>query len=106
MERLPPELRLRIYRELLLDEDHYLEPQGKHPDDPPYESKVYPAILGVCKQFYAEASAVLYEENEFGYEYRTGSVIDYKRNLSFADNSSEGPFKRIKHVSIAFSFEN
>ena len=106
MDKLPPEIRLLIYRELLRDEVHYLERQRKNPSNEPCESKIYPAVLGVCKQIYSEASAVLYEENIFGYDDRNEDTVVDGKTLYHGDNPPKGPFNRIKHVSIAFTFED
>lgn len=63
--RLPPEIRLKIYRLLLLS-DMTVRMQWLHNEDytrPPNE--LFPAILRTCHFIYSEAMDVLYRENVF-----------------------------------------
>ncbi|MCJ1348537.1 hypothetical protein MMC31_006769, partial [Peltigera leucophlebia] len=63
--RLPTEIRLLIYRDLLLSnmwirmQMHYDEGTTRHPNC------LYPAILSTCHLIYGEAMDVLYRENTF-----------------------------------------
>ena len=66
-EKLPRELRDQIYRELLADKVHHVEPQGKRYGDRASRKQLSPVILRVCRQAYIEASIVLYENNIFRY---------------------------------------
>lgn len=63
--RLPPEIRLKIYRLLLLS-DITVRMQWLHEEDytrPPND--LFPAILSTCHFIYDEAMDVLYRENLF-----------------------------------------
>ena len=101
---LPAELRVLVYRELLHDERHVLEPQRKSRNEDTPQKKLYPAILGVCKQLYAEASAILYEENEFSYAYPYMCVRNGGNHLYSTDRTARGAFERIKKVSDTFPY--
>ena len=60
---LPPEMRLMVYRNLLLHENPWLPLQSTF--NVHSLSKTYPAILQTCRQIYDEAYSVLYDENMF-----------------------------------------
>ena len=97
-DKVPLEIREKIYRELLVNEEKALEinwrghcdSKGKH---------LYPAILRTCKQAWAEASAVLYEQNHFRHE----SHLQKGTSLHLC-NPLKGEFKRVKRVSKSISF--
>lgn len=63
--RLPTEIRLKIYRLLLLSEAsiRMQVPYHKPEDFPP--NCLFPAILSTCHLIYGEAMDVLYKENVF-----------------------------------------
>ena len=65
-QKVPRELRDQIYRELLVDNVHSVDPNGGRGLDRRIAKKqLCPAILRTCQQAYAEALAMLYEENVF-----------------------------------------
>lgn len=105
MDTLPAEVRILIYRELLRDVEHVLKPQGKREEDDIPKKSLYPAILGVCKNIYAEASAILYEENEFSYEYSSIRTQEDTKSLFIVGTPSRGAFERIKKVSNTFPYD-
>jgi hypothetical protein len=63
--RLPPELRLKIYRLLLLSDQTVRMVWLKDSDSFPRPNCLFPAILRTCRVFYNEAADVLYGENVF-----------------------------------------
>lgn len=63
--RLPPEIRLKIYRLLLLSEAS-ISMQIPHNQHETYPlNRLFPAILSTCHLIYDEALDVLYKENVF-----------------------------------------
>ena len=60
---LPSEMRLMVYRNLLLHENPYLPLENLVNVHGLY--KTYPAILQTCRHIYEEAHGVLYDENTF-----------------------------------------
>ena len=105
LEKLPPEVREFIYRELLHDEWTVVEQQGWSRNDNMPKKKLYPAILGVCQHIYVEASAVLYEKNVFCYEYPYICIGKDGKDRYGTNGPLAGAFERIKRVSIAFLCE-
>ena len=98
LNKLPPELRNQIYRELLVDvrciritkdwNAAFFEPEP-----------LCPAILRVCKQVYLEASPILYGGNKF-YFSEPDYLADLRKSILFPLlGKGAGEFKRIKHVS-------
>lgn len=80
LQVLPLELRLQIYRELLVAKKAVTAPGARPKPKSPGRSgalrltfilkpqkQLHPAILRVCKQTYAEASFILLKENHFYY---------------------------------------
>ncbi len=63
--RLPPELRLKIYRLLLLSDQTVRMVWVEDEDSTPRLNCLFPAILRTCRLFYNEAADVLYGENVF-----------------------------------------
>lgn len=63
--RLPPELRLRIYRLLLLSDRTVRMVWLKENESIPQPNCLFPAILCTCRLIYNEAAGVLYGENVF-----------------------------------------
>lgn len=71
--RLPPELRLRVYRHLLLTRSYYpifhgprnfhLQIHLRHPQL--YPGDLWPEILATCKLIHQEGTPILYGENTF-----------------------------------------
>ena len=87
----PPEIRDRIYEELLVSQDDGVEPQGRYRGH-----GLHPSILRTCKMAYIEGSAVLYQKNVFRFTYR-----DYCARLNmdiYEFKVPAGSFERIKHV--------
>lgn len=78
--RLPPEIRLKIYRLLLLSEAsirmQFPFPDGYDMRYPP--NSLFPAILCTCHLIYGEAMVVLYKENVF----RAHRVTDSNENAA------------------------
>ena len=105
MDTLPAEIRMLIYRELLRDKKSVLKPQGESHNDCIPKKNLYPAILGVCKQTYAEASAILYEENSFSYRYPYMCIEEGGESLYSVDPPPRGAFERIKKVSNTFPYD-
>ncbi len=80
---LPPELRLKIYQELLTT----AEPQTLYHNwslDCP--RNIHPVILRVNRQIYAESAWILYEHNVFQIDLSTPSVI-MRRVVDWYDNA-------------------
>ena len=63
--RLPPELRLKIYRLLLLSDRTVRMVWLKENESTPQPNRLFPAILCTCRLIYNEAAGVLYGENLF-----------------------------------------
>ena len=94
---LPLELRIPIYRELLLDEDLPLQPQKNSVTRIRSRKRKYTTILRACQQVYSEGMAVLYEENVFLYEILPFVYASEGRKRG--DRLTDENFKRINHVS-------
>lgn len=76
--RLPPEIRLKIYRLLLLSEAS-IRMQFPHDEYDYYPPNcLFPAILSTCHLIYGEAMDVLYKENVF----RAHRVNDSNNNAA------------------------
>ena len=63
--RLPPELRLRIYRLLLLSDQTVRMTWRQDDESCPRPNCLFPAILRTCRVIHNEAIDVLYGENDF-----------------------------------------
>ena len=96
-EKLPREIRDKIYRLLLVDEVNAirLDLSGS-------PKRLHPAILRACKQTYEEAISMLYEKNNFLFMRRTDLDVWSDR----CDEASlrncdplKASFRRIKRVS-------
>lgn len=61
--RLPAELRLKVYRLLLLSDQTVR--MVKDPESSPRPNCLFPAILRICRFIHNEAAGVLYGENLF-----------------------------------------
>lgn len=89
-DRVPLEVREKVYQGLLVNEDGAIELHWSGRD---FKGKLHPAILRTCKQAYTEASPVLYEQNHF----RHKSQSDMGTSLRSSDRLASN-FGRIKHV--------
>jgi len=119
--RLPPELRLKIYRPLLLSDQTVRMVWLKDSDSFPRPNCLFPAILRTCRVFYNEAADVLYGENVFRAHRiddtndNTASILrakfligivdpkdgedDASKLLSFLENHS-----KLEHLVLEFGF--
>ncbi|KAI9861266.1 MAG: hypothetical protein M1813_005439 [Trichoglossum hirsutum] len=77
--RLPPELRLEIYRLLLLSDRSVRMTWSQDKDSPFPPNCLFPAILRTCRIIYDEAAGVLYGENVF----RSHRIDDTNNNAAF-----------------------
>lgn len=119
--RLPPELRLKIYRLLLLSDQTARMVWREDSDSFPRPNCLFPAILRTCRVFYNEAANVLYEENVFrahriddtndnaasilrakfviDIDDHENEEVDASKLLSFLENHS-----KLKHLVLQFEF--
>ena len=100
--RLPRELREKVYKDLLLDEKNGVEPQGTFPPGKKVR-RIYPEILRACKQAYAEAIVVLYEQNLFRFEYRGPCHFEYSYSYPYTENGEKRLFPKWVTLSANFS---
>ena len=84
--RLPPEIRLKIYRLLLLSDQTVRMMWLKDSDSFPRPNCLFPAILRTCRVFYNEAADVLYGENVF----RAHRIDDTNDNTLSGQHFSSG----------------
>lgn len=94
-QKVPRELRDQIYRELLVDNVHSVDPKLRL-DNTTVKKQLCPAILRTCKQAYAEALAVLYEENVFRFNWYLLAECSYDILAEY--NLSKARLDRIKKV--------
>ena len=100
---LPVELRMMIYRELLLSKVRVIRAQYGTYRRPLGNETLYPAILRTCRQVHAEAYMVLYGENVFRYFYDRLTQSCYNnrgRVLGRGDMLSSKAFGTIQHVIL------
>lgn len=100
--RFPGEIRNQIYRYLLTDEYHPLEPQGRSKHDSTIKKDLHPKILRICKAIHDEAISIFYEENSFRFEYPFDCVRwawGYKE-LFLGPERPSAELRRMKKVSI------
>ena len=64
LDRLPPELRMIIYRLVLVTDEPISDSPSVRPKKPLYRLR-HPNLLRACKLIYSEAQPVLYGENTF-----------------------------------------
>lgn len=93
---LPQEVRLNIYRHLLLREAT-IKTRDLCPFDKGQEQPLHPAILLTSRAIYREASSVLYEENTFELAYRPGYAAD-----NHLHDFCISKWERINHLEIHF----
>ena len=100
---LPPELRVKVYEELLISRSRPLQPngfagngRGRQRDGHQYsEDRVFTSILRTCRTFYEEALPILYERNILAFH--DAGVL--KPVLPFP----EGHLAMVKHVHFNIS---
>ncbi len=119
--RLPPELRLKIYRLLLLSDQTIRMVWREDSDSFPRPNCLFPAILRTCRVFYNEAADVLYGENVFrahriddtndnaasilrakfviGIDDPEDGEVDASKLLSFLENHP-----KLEHLVLQFGF--
>jgi hypothetical protein len=105
---LPPELRLMVYRKLLL----FMTPHEQIPSG--RAGRVYPQILQTCKLIQEEANGILYDENTFVADARsrTESTSTERLTMSrftmltaviFTTSSNSCVFRKPSMTTLAFS---
>ena len=100
---VPLEIRLEIYRHLLLPyrrHDRYLTKSTIKPRNVYWLDPVYPAILRTARKIYEEASAILYEENTFTFDCEASSWG--RRRYWCTDQIPRASLKRCQHMAIEF----
>lgn len=94
LHKLPLELRQQIYRELLLVTQDSLPPYGPDRVANTSRKQLHSNILRACKQTYAEASLVLYEESHYACDWAPAFWNYYQ------EGADVRAFGRIKHVRL------
>ena len=120
--RLPPELRLKIYRLLLLSDRTVRMVWLQDNELFPQPNCLFPAILCTCRLIYNEAAGVLYGENVFR-AHRINDTNDNAASIMRAkfligivnpedgeDNASKLPsflenHPNLKHLVLEFGFD-
>lgn len=103
---IAPEIRLKIYSELLvLSEPIVFEVEHGHTLQPLFRSNrdgLCPALLGVNKRIYSEASTLFYSKNRFQFPIVYNSAIDEITHIAPFLHQIGSQASHIRHICIPF----
>ncbi|KAF5664123.1 hypothetical protein FHETE_7232 [Fusarium heterosporum] len=109
---LPAEIRLTIYRHLLVsahlsvlcpipDGFRIVNEEPFHP-----ESRLYPQILQTCKMINNEATSMLYSENLFRRNFYWPNLLRFSDDIDFAPTHNSGLSPLVQRFDLAINHES